>query len=203
MTASAFDATFEHREQLIDAAIDEFVEKGYDRASLNTILARSGMSKGQAYHHFGSKQGLYLALVGWALECKSAWLSEHPQPTPDDFFDVVRAQVLAGVTFTRSNPQVQRLMRSLQAERGRPIHDALVARYGFDPHSAVATLVRHHQRRGGLRRDLDESLVVDFVLASLNHLDEMVDLTQPDGLEDRLDALLGLLRTGLRPWQAD
>lgn len=40
---------------IIDAAINEFVEKGYAAASMESIAGRAGLSKGGLYHHFRSK----------------------------------------------------------------------------------------------------------------------------------------------------
>ena len=40
---------------ILEAAINEFVEKGYKDASMESIAKRAGLSKGGLYHHFGSK----------------------------------------------------------------------------------------------------------------------------------------------------
>ncbi len=45
---------------LLDAAIEEFVAKGYEGASIDTIAKRAGISKGGFYHHFSSKELLLM-----------------------------------------------------------------------------------------------------------------------------------------------
>jgi len=40
---------------IVNAAIEEFLEKGYDRASMDAIASRAGISKGGLYHHFRNK----------------------------------------------------------------------------------------------------------------------------------------------------
>jgi AcrR family transcriptional regulator len=45
---------------IITAAIEEFLEKGYDGASVNTIARRAGVSKGGFYHHFLNKEELLM-----------------------------------------------------------------------------------------------------------------------------------------------
>lgn len=47
-------------EALLDAAIEEFVMKGYDGASIDAIAKRAGVSKGGVYHHFPSKEILLM-----------------------------------------------------------------------------------------------------------------------------------------------
>lgn len=49
--------------KILLSAINEFGEKGYDNASLNTICAKYSISKGLIYHNFKNKDELYLRSV--------------------------------------------------------------------------------------------------------------------------------------------
>lgn len=51
------------REKLISAAAAVIGEKGYDRAPLEEIAARAGMTRGAVYGNFKNKEELFLALV--------------------------------------------------------------------------------------------------------------------------------------------
>lgn len=51
------------RQRILDAATEEFSQKGYEGASLNTVWAKKGISKGIIYHHFKDKDELYLFCV--------------------------------------------------------------------------------------------------------------------------------------------
>ena len=51
------------REKLISAAAAIIGEKGYDRASLEEIAARAGMTRGAVYGNFKNKEELFLALI--------------------------------------------------------------------------------------------------------------------------------------------
>ncbi|MDX8523760.1 TetR/AcrR family transcriptional regulator [Mesorhizobium sp. MSK_1335] len=51
------------REQLLDHAQALFLTHGYDRASLNDVIAAAGVSKGAFYHYFASKEALLEALA--------------------------------------------------------------------------------------------------------------------------------------------
>ena len=46
--------------EIIQAAVDEFLEKGYDGTSMESIARRAGVSKGGLYHHFSSKDEILL-----------------------------------------------------------------------------------------------------------------------------------------------
>ena len=47
-------------EDVLVAAMDVFIEKGYENASMNEIAIRAGISKGGLYHHFLSKDMVLL-----------------------------------------------------------------------------------------------------------------------------------------------
>ncbi len=51
------------RDCLIRCAFQEIYEQGYAGASLDRILANSGVTKGALYHHFGSKADLAHAVI--------------------------------------------------------------------------------------------------------------------------------------------
>jgi len=59
----------ETRTRLLEAAAGCFAQHGYDAASVSEICRRAEVSKGAFYHHFASKQELFLELL-------DAWLSE-------------------------------------------------------------------------------------------------------------------------------
>ena len=59
-SASKRDRT---REKLIEAATSVIAEKGFDRASLEEIAARAGMTRGAVYGNFENKEELFLAVV--------------------------------------------------------------------------------------------------------------------------------------------
>jgi TetR/AcrR family transcriptional regulator len=50
------------RQALLDAALDEFSERGYAGARVADIAQRAGVNKQLINYYFGSKEGLYLAV---------------------------------------------------------------------------------------------------------------------------------------------
>ncbi|MFD0570856.1 TetR/AcrR family transcriptional regulator [Kitasatospora gansuensis] len=61
------DSAQRKRQAIIDGALAEFLAEGYSAASMDTITSSSGVSKATIYKHFGSKERLFLAVVGGML----------------------------------------------------------------------------------------------------------------------------------------
>ena len=65
------------RELLIEAAKKEFLEKGYNKASLRTICANAGVTTGALYFFFENKADLFAAIVDPPLKGLKEILISH------------------------------------------------------------------------------------------------------------------------------
>jgi len=65
------------RDALIEAGLEVMLSGSYERAGLQEILARAKVPKGSFYHHFSSKEGFGLAVVGAYAEKVQAIFRRH------------------------------------------------------------------------------------------------------------------------------
>src|SRR5260370_42285500 len=63
MVTTRLTAT-ERRDDLLDAALIEFAEHGYEGTSTEDIARRAGISQPYLFRLFGTKKDLYIASVG-------------------------------------------------------------------------------------------------------------------------------------------
>jgi len=52
------------KEELLEIALSAFAESGYNGTSTATIAGRAGLTKASLFHHFPTKESLYMAAVG-------------------------------------------------------------------------------------------------------------------------------------------
>jgi AcrR family transcriptional regulator len=57
----------ERRQAIIDAALDEFVARGFAAARLDEVAKRAGVAKGTIYLHFKDKESMFEELIRTAL----------------------------------------------------------------------------------------------------------------------------------------
>ena len=74
----------ERRAQLLTAAKDVFVERGYHAAAMDEIAVRAGVSKPVLYQHFPGKLDLYLALLDQSIDEFLAIVTEALDTTHDN-----------------------------------------------------------------------------------------------------------------------
>jgi len=56
----------QRKDRILEAALIEFSDKGYKKASTNTIVREAGVSKGLLFHYYKSKKDLYVLLFNHA-----------------------------------------------------------------------------------------------------------------------------------------
>jgi len=82
----------ETRTQLMNSAVKLFSSHGFNAASVDDICKDAGVSKGAFYHHFESKQALFLALLdGWLDTIDSAIEASREKSAPETFLQITEA----------------------------------------------------------------------------------------------------------------
>jgi AcrR family transcriptional regulator len=97
------------RDRILDAALDVFARKGYHRAIVDDIVRASGTSKGAVYHHFATKEAVFLALVddfaARLAAAVAASIADHSGALAK-----VEGALTAALTTFASNEQLARLI---------------------------------------------------------------------------------------------
>jgi AcrR family transcriptional regulator len=146
------------RELIVEAALEEFAELGYEAASVGRIAAAAGVSRTVLYDHFASKHELfgqllrsqYAALLAFLSEpiASDAPVRERMQATYDAFFRFVEERPAGWRLLFPSRPPLD---PEVDAEYRRIRHEsntvlgALLApdarRAGVDPDSEVGRII--------------------------------------------------------------
>lgn len=118
----------ETRTKILESAIKLFSNSGYNKASVDDICAEAGISKGAFYHHFKSKQELFLALLdGWLQNIDNAIEASKDLSAPETFMRMTEAFPYIFETAGDGLPMFLEFW--LQASRDKKIWEASVAPY--------------------------------------------------------------------------
>lgn len=95
---------------IIYASIDEFSEKGYSKASTNTIMKNAGVSKGLIFHYFGNKKNLYIYIVQYTCDRMSQFLSLNTLKGKYDVFELITDILVRKVQIAYEHPKMYMLI---------------------------------------------------------------------------------------------
>lgn len=100
------------RQRILDAALQEFGEKSYAEASLNTVCKADGVSKGIIYHYFKDKDELFLACVQECFDALTAQLKESMASEGESVEQMMQRYFDSRVIFFDENPLYLKLFCS-------------------------------------------------------------------------------------------
>lgn len=115
----------ETRSALLDSGRRVFAQAGYDGASVRRITREAGTNLGAITYHFGSKRGLYEAVLANVLTPLVDRVGEAATP-PGRPIDRLAAVVTVFFDYLAANPDLPRLMLQ-EVAAGRPAPEAVVA----------------------------------------------------------------------------
>jgi AcrR family transcriptional regulator len=160
------------REQILDASLRLFSEKGFARTSVRDIAQAAGITDAAIYYHFASKRDLFDALIderGFtaALEnLEKAEITVGPR-------EAIPGIALNALAFIYANRDLMKVLMG-EAMAGDGVateeYQMLVERF----RKAGARILRHYVDRGELRtEDVDElamQLVITVIGSFADHM---------------------------------
>ena len=181
-------------EQLLDAAVAVFNERGYDATSMEELAARLGVTKSAIYHHVPSKVELLRLALDRALDALFA-VTEEPQAVCGRAIDRLEHVVRGSVRVLAAElPFVTLLLR---VRGNSPVEEAALGRRReFD--RVVTDLVRCAEEEGDVRPDVDPAVTSRLLFGTVNSLTEWYRPGGSLSADALADALVATTFEGLR-----
>jgi TetR/AcrR family transcriptional repressor of mexJK operon len=193
------------RLQILDGARAAFAELGYERASVDLIATRAGVSKATVYNHFEDKKALFFAAFSDEADFVRDELRRSLGEAGGDLRDALQ-RVGEKLVHVLVSPAFISLYRHTSAETGRfpELGATLFARGPEVVYGAVTAWLERWQARGALRLDDARAAAVQFVLLCQGDLVIRAQLgVDPSPADARVhDTVRRAVRTFLRAYVA-
>ena len=152
------------RRDILDGAREVFAEQGYERATVDQIAARAGVSKATVYNHFEDKQALFVAAVVETCDGLRGTIDRCGEGPVGDVEQVLRS-IGEQIMMTSLSPAVVSLYRQAIAEaQSIPELGRLVFVRGTVAfQETVAAHLRRWHEAGALRIDDPRAAAIAFL----------------------------------------
>lgn len=175
---------------IINTAMAEFVRGGYEKASMNTIVEKAGISKGSLFFYFKNKKQLFLYLFHLCEEMVVDNTTASLENDTRDFLDRMKRIMRGNVNLIKQHPLVFAFMRTAKSENALEVV-AEVAALTNTASEAVFKSVYSAIDETLFKPEIDIPMAVFTVKATLFQL--IHDFlrsgeTQTDELLSRIDA---------------
>lgn len=167
-----FNLAPEARARLLGIATHHFAKHGFERASLNEILAEAGISKGAYYYYFDDKDDLFATTLESAVD---AAFERFPVPdfstlSPERFWPEVESFVHERASALDPTSELMQVAVQLSdAQRKSPRFAPMLAK----AQDMYRMLIEPGQRLGCIRTDLPVAVLVRLLEANDAVLDSI------------------------------
>ena len=204
----------EKRQQIVDAAVEEFAANGLENASTNRIVANSGISKGSFYQYFEDKQDVFDYLVSLLGEEKQAFFADKRPPDGNlDTFGYYRWIIKTGMEFNSANPRLVQAVSRVLLNEG-VYYGKKFEKYRDQTTQGLKVMIEQAMQSGEVDPSIDVELAVMvmetwtnaistyFLREGMQEDDVMAWVKSPE-TQEKIDKLLYVMEYGLRKTESE
>jgi len=152
----------EKRDTILQAAIVEFAEHGYESANINRIALSAAISVGSLYKYFGCKEDLFLTIIQHGVESLKTVLEEIVR-SEEELLSRIEKIIRVIQSYSRANVHITKLY----SEVATVSRSELVWRLVSDMESMSAglytSLIQEAIDQGVVRNDMHPPLFAFFL----------------------------------------
>lgn len=178
------------RQEILEAALDLFIRKGYVAAKISDIAQRVGMSVGLLFHYFESKEKLYEELIRYGVSGPMkavAPTDKEPlkffEDTAEQIFHYIHSQPFTAKMFVLMN---QAVYNEAAPQRVKDILQ------GLDIYTPTCLLMKKGQENGTIREGDPYALSIAYWCAIQGIAEQMA--MNPDSPCPKSDWIVDIIR---------
>ena len=198
-----FNLPEEKRERLIHAAIEEFAGNPFQKAVIDNITKKAGISKGSFYQYFENKEDIYRYL----FESISIDKTRHlhlllREMNHIKFSTFIRRFYEAGVDFEYTQEEYEAFHKRFLLNCSKELRDEILETLTPQSNQLFETVLSFYKENGELKEDLDISFTAEMLTALTmfistrtmagNALDRKAEVT------NAIEGLLRIIETGIK-----
>lgn len=185
------------RARILLAAVDEFAERRFSEASINSIIKAAGIPRGSFYQYFSDKEDLYLYMLGEIGKEKMKVVMEVGMLEPEaSFFDVYEHMFKVGLLWAERHPKYSRIGLMMRLDDSSFI--AKLKAVADDGLRQLEAMVDRDKARGLIAEDVDSRLVVSLLYNSISQdVQELFEKGNMSELMDRVKKIIRIVKGGI------
>jgi TetR/AcrR family transcriptional regulator len=143
------------RDRILVHSTAEFAARGYDGARVDAIARRCRLSKNMLYHYFGSKEGLFVAVLERMYETLRARQGDFAIRGSDPV-DAMRQLIAHTFSALLDHQEAIALLNTENLHKGRHLQRSSKIRALYDPLvDTIREVLQRGAAQGIFRRDID------------------------------------------------
>lgn len=180
------------KEVVIKAALNEFAQHTYERASLSRIVDNAGIAKGSMYQYFENKRALYLYIVDIVYDLKREYLWDVFEDS-SDFFGTLIKYYQRSYLFAVEHPLYHQVATNFWESNDETLHQELAENKELRANDFIR-LLKLAKENGQIKQDMCPEAAF-FVYHSVGkELTDKFSILSVDQTEKHLQFIEDVLR---------
>lgn len=201
----------EKRQRVIEAAVEEFSEKGFSGSNINVISEKAGISIGSMYKYFQSKENLFMAVIDYGYQVLETVLSGIDLES-GNIFDKIERMLRLAQKYSREHPKLIQIYLDLSSESLHHLSRNLSRTVESITAEYYRALLNEAKEEGIVARDLDPYItafcldnilvILQFSYTSAYYQERMRIFAGDDALvndEKMISGIMRFIRGALSP----
>lgn len=181
------------RELILEAALKQFAEVGYDKATMQSIAKRAGVGKGTTYEYFPSKEALFMEVISSRLnEILNMFKAQIQSPGP--VREKIERLYAKYAELYDTETDLKKILSNDLGHIPKQYHDYFKKKH-IELIEAIATVIHKGIEDGEIGR-VDSNLAATVITASMSTLAVYAE-TSSDDISATIPAILDILFHGL------
>ncbi len=114
------------RSRILQAALDEFSDKGYHPSTIDSIAERAGIAKGTVYRYFNTKEGLFNALKEDTIS-EFVEHARHDLSQEEDVLKIIESVIKNYLSFFEKNSAFFKVIIQEHKDFGREFSEKFIS----------------------------------------------------------------------------
>ncbi len=159
----------EKRQKILDVAVNEFANHGFENANINTIAKKAGVSVGSLYKYFDTKTDLFLTCIGYGIGHIESILKSVTSLNEDVMIKLERL-IRITIEYSGKYSDLVKLYNQFTSESNPELAKKIAGSMESVTASCYKKVIEDGQKAGEIRKDVDSGMaayLVDNILMNL------------------------------------
>ena len=184
----------ERQAEIIEKSINLIATKGIQGLTIKNLSGKIGISEAAIYRHFKSKTDILLAILE-NFEDTSAFMHNSLDKIDEDTFKKISLIFTNIIEIFSKEPSHISVIFSEEIFKNEAVLKSKIAQIMYQKEKIIEQLLEEGQRKGEVRRDIDNKILALIVMGTFRFMVKQMDLyDKHEGLQEENQKLINGLK---------
>lgn len=202
-TTTFYNLPDKKKNRIVKAAVEEFAQNGYTKASITRIVNEADIAKGSYYQYFEDKEDLYKYILKKAVEKKLKYVKEELNDFNEgDFFEYWRKLNIASLKYAEANFKLAKVASNFVKNKKQEFNSLIIDEYKKLGLDSFERLLKRAVEEGDVRKDINISYTAGLLYKAsffiTDYFFEKNNIKQLDEFIPLVDNIIEIIQYGIK-----